>query len=308
MVINEFHSDAYCWIPNVEIELAPRVTMIFGENGSGKSRLLESVYLYARHECRDSLDFGSNRIFIDCFGVNRCCISHDIEPVIAGTLGDNPFSNFMRECFRGFTKGLGRFEIVDLCECEDMLSLCLKNKAGKSILTRNLPSSYMRLFNIIMEIAVSSYATEKNFDINGFVLIDDIDLHLSPLLQQTVMERFTRTFPNVQFVVTTHSPIVLSHLPQDKNNRIYQIVSDGYTCNLLNVGDAYGLDYNSVVSLVMGVHDRNPYIQATKDLYVYLMRIGNTDKAAIAAEEIKRLFPDSYESVLKEMDEKVNQA
>ena len=42
------------------------------------------------------------------------------------------------------------------------------------------------------------------------VLIDEVDLHLHPAWQQRVLVDLTRTFPNAQFVVTTHSPQVLT--------------------------------------------------------------------------------------------------
>lgn len=44
----------------------------------------------------------------------------------------------------------------------------------------------------------------------GIVLIDEIELHLHPKLQQTVVSKLVRTFPNCQFFITTHSPIVAS--------------------------------------------------------------------------------------------------
>lgn len=44
----------------------------------------------------------------------------------------------------------------------------------------------------------------------GIVLIDEIDMHLHPRWQQVVVELLTRAFPRVQFIVTTHSPQVLS--------------------------------------------------------------------------------------------------
>ncbi|MEZ9450545.1 retron Ec78 anti-phage system effector ATPase PtuA [Vibrio splendidus] len=43
---------------------------------------------------------------------------------------------------------------------------------------------------------------------SGIVLIDEVDLHLHPSWQQKVIQRLESTFPNVQFVVTTHSPQV----------------------------------------------------------------------------------------------------
>ncbi|AKT41671.1 AAA family ATPase [Chondromyces crocatus] len=47
----------------------------------------------------------------------------------------------------------------------------------------------------------------------GVVLIDEVDLHLHPAWQWRVLEDLTRTFPRIQFVVTTHSPQVMSSAP-----------------------------------------------------------------------------------------------
>ena len=49
----------------------------------------------------------------------------------------------------------------------------------------------------------------------GLVLIDEIDMHLHPLWQQSVLLDMQRAFPNVQFIVTTHSPQVLSRVPAE---------------------------------------------------------------------------------------------
>lgn len=46
----------------------------------------------------------------------------------------------------------------------------------------------------------------------GVVLIDEVDLHLHPAWQRSVLPRLLATFPNVQFIVTTHSPLVLAQL------------------------------------------------------------------------------------------------
>ncbi len=52
-------------------------------------------------------------------------------------------------------------------------------------------------------------------DTPGLVLIDEIDMHLHPLWQQTVLLDLQKAFPLVQFVVTTHSPQVLGSVPAD---------------------------------------------------------------------------------------------
>ncbi|WP_419876679.1 AAA family ATPase [Escherichia coli] len=47
----------------------------------------------------------------------------------------------------------------------------------------------------------------------GIVLIDEVDLHLHPSWQQNIIEKLQHTFPNVQFIITTHSPQIVSTVP-----------------------------------------------------------------------------------------------
>ena len=47
----------------------------------------------------------------------------------------------------------------------------------------------------------------------GIVLIDEVDMHLHPSWQQTVLYDLRKAFPLVQFIVTTHSPQVLTTVP-----------------------------------------------------------------------------------------------
>lgn len=46
----------------------------------------------------------------------------------------------------------------------------------------------------------------------GVVLIDDLELHLHPKWQREVREKLLSTFPNIQFIATTHSPFVIQDL------------------------------------------------------------------------------------------------
>ena len=54
---------------------------------------------------------------------------------------------------------------------------------------------------------------ENALEGEGIILIDEIDLHLHPQWQRRVLPALTQTFPNCQFIVTTHSPQVLSEVP-----------------------------------------------------------------------------------------------
>ena len=51
---------------------------------------------------------------------------------------------------------------------------------------------------------------ESREQITGIVLIDEIDLHLHPKWQWNVIDALQKTFSGVQFIIATHSPIVIS--------------------------------------------------------------------------------------------------
>ena len=50
---------------------------------------------------------------------------------------------------------------------------------------------------------------DNPLDSTGIVLIDEIDLHLHPRWQREILCKLTRVFKNIQFVVSTHSPIIV---------------------------------------------------------------------------------------------------
>lgn len=77
-----------------------------------------------------------------------------------------------------------------------------------------LSAGYQSLLWMIMDLAyrvcMLNPELENREQIMGIVLIDEIDLHLHPKWQWNVIEALRKTFENVQFIIATHSPIVIS--------------------------------------------------------------------------------------------------
>lgn len=77
---------------------------------------------------------------------------------------------------------------------------------------RSILSMTIDIIRFLME----TYTVDKVFknkdqsaiDLPGVILIDEVDAHLHPVWQTRIGEWFTRFFPNIQFIVTTHSPLV----------------------------------------------------------------------------------------------------
>lgn len=87
----------------------------------------------------------------------------------------------------------------------------------------------------------------------GIVLIDEIDLHLHPQWQLNVVSNLERTFPNIQFLMSSHSPIVAS----DTNGKVFGIKNGE-----IFTERTYGKLSEDILSHVFGVSNaRSPYIQ-----------------------------------------------
>lgn len=64
-------------------------------------------------------------------------------------------------------------------------------------------------FSILRDFELSGATFAALDDIRGIVVVDEIDLHLHPVHQHEVLPQLLRLFPNVQFVLTTHAPLVV---------------------------------------------------------------------------------------------------
>jgi len=71
------------------------------------------------------------------------------------------------------------------------------------------------MINIVAEIAYRCIMLNGFLGIDavkktpGIVMIDEMDLYLHPLWQRHVLQDFQNAFPNIQFIVTTHSPFIV---------------------------------------------------------------------------------------------------
>ena len=73
------------------------------------------------------------------------------------------------------------------------------------------------LLGIIKEIEFRYMSSPINVkDFSGVILIDEIDLHLHPIWQVQLISTLKIIFPNVQFILTTHSPCILQSLHADE--------------------------------------------------------------------------------------------
>ena len=117
---------------------------------------------------------------------------------------------------------------------------------------------------------------------SGLVMIDEIDVHLHPKWQRRVIKDLKSTFPLIQFVCTTHSPIIISEVEAEC---IRVLKPHAVT---ITPQSALGLDANQVLDELMGVSERN---RETADSLHQLFKLIDLEDFQAAYREIE-MNPD----------------
>ena len=89
----------------------------------------------------------------------------------------------------------------------------------------------------------------------GIVLIDEIDLHLHPKWQRIVVPKLLEVFPNCQFLISTHSPHVLTHV-QPENVFLLEWAKDNITAQ--HPSESYGKTAERILEDLMGLETTRP--------------------------------------------------
>lgn len=103
------------------------------------------------------------------------------------------------------------------------------------------------------------YKTDPS-ELTGVVIIDEIDIHLHPILQKRIVEQLTKTFTGIQFIATTHSPIPILGAPE--NSKIFYVsrnINDGVQVRNMDHIDFSNLLPNTLLtSPIFGLEEIKP--------------------------------------------------
>lgn len=132
------------------------------------------------------------------------------------------------------------------------------DKNGKQLNVSQLSQGEKSLMALVGDIARRLAMMNPKLDNplhgQGIVLIDEIDMHLHPQWQRTIIHRLQTTFPNCQFILTTHSPLVISDV---QDILVYDLEDQKITA----LPSLYGQDANTVLLQYMDTSYRNPDIR-----------------------------------------------
>lgn len=114
---------------------------------------------------------------------------------------------------------------------------------------------------------------EAALQTNGIVLIDEVDMHLHPSWQQTIITSLQKAFPKIQFIVTTHSPQVLSTVSKE-HIRVLEVRNGDYQASIPKFSPL-AHESGDALTRIMRVHKEPdlPIQQAIRE-YEQLVRAG----------------------------------
>jgi predicted ATP-binding protein involved in virulence len=146
--------------------------------------------------------------------------------------------------------------------------------------------------DIARRLAMLNPALENPLAGDGIVLIDEVDLHLHPSWQRCLCDRLTETFPNCQFVLTTHSPLVISDC---KNVLIYTLANG----ELRQLPSQYGQDANTVLLDVMNTSIRNEKIDTELNDLLDAIQDSKLTEAQQLLAELSEELPANHLELVK---------
>lgn len=216
----------------------------------------------------------------------------------------DPEISAVRNCLVAFSKKLPGFDMLDFfVSVYEEDGLCLETKDGQNPQFEKLPAGYKRIFYMALDIAYRSYILNGTTDSEGIVVIDEVDLHLHPALEQVVLQCFQETFRQIQFIVSTHSPLVLTGLETEgKPNVILHMASDDTKPEVTH--DIYGIDYNTGIEDVMGVGAKNVELDYMVNLCAYMQKRGKEAQAENIMKRILNKFAKNRNEVEKMVEAK----
>lgn len=176
----------------------------------------------------------------------------------------------------------------------------LIEKGKKPYNLNQLSDGYSAILRIVTELIMRMETQHaKVYDVQGIVLIDEIETHLHVELQKTVLPFLTSFFPKVQFIVTTHSPFVISSL---KNVIICDIEKR------FVIEDLSGYSYDAIIESYFDSDKYSNQLKEKLEQYELLLKKESlTDNEKESLFEIKKYFNGIPKFLSKELELKLYQ-
>lgn len=161
-----------------------------------------------------------------------------------------------------------------------------------SLPIRCLSAGYQSILWMIADIAyrmavLNPNLRDKTSETPGIVLIDEIDMHLHPKWQWNIIEALQQTFPNVQFIASTHSPILIASC---KNGQLIRMEKDEVAYDT----SCYGMEINDILRSTQQTKDIDKAVKAYLDNIYELIDDEEFEQAESAINDLEKVLGDNH--------------
>lgn len=151
--------------------------------------------------------------------------------------------------------------------------------------------------DLARRMALANPERENPLEGTGVVLIDELDLHMHTSWQRKVLSVLKNTFPNIQFIITTHSPQILGEV--DDTFNLFYMFKDGKKIVLKSYKSFMGWDTNVILEEVMNTASVNQDIKRMLDKMYLFIEEKKFDKAEELADILDEKSNGYAEGVAK---------
>lgn len=178
----------------------------------------------------------------------------------------------------------------------------LKNKEILDI--RQFSEGEKLLFSLVTDLAQrlvianpNTQTLESPLHGEGIVLIDEIELHLHPTWQREAIKNLTKVFPNIQFIITTHSPQVISEV---RKNNLHLLSWDNEQKQPIatKASRSFGLDSNEVLDEIMESKIKNQDVNEILKLIYQAIDTDDENHSKKVIEDIEKRFNKLNQPIL----------
>lgn len=166
-----------------------------------------------------------------------------------------------------------------------------------SLPIRCLSAGYQSLIWMIADIAyrmavLNPNLRDKTSETPGIVLIDEIDMHLHPKWQWNIIGALRQTFPNVQFIASTHSPILIASC---KNGQLIRMEKDEVAYDT----SCYGMEINAILRSAQQTKDIDEAVKGCLDNIYSLIDDEKFEQAESAINDLENMLGDNHPELTK---------
>lgn len=176
-------------------------------------------------------------------------------------------------------------------------------KCGKRLTVNQLSDGEKCLMALVGDLArrmaIANPSLSNPLDGDGIILIDEIDLHLHPKWQRMVIPKLVEVFPNCQFIISTHSPHIITHV-RPENLFLLKQTDSGIEAE--QPRESYGKNVDRILEDLMGLTTTRPdAVEADLKEVFQTINTGNLKNARKQIAELKIDIGDDPDLVKAEV-------